>query len=163
MGAHLTFYKNMKILSTLVATTFILLGNGFAEVDPAIQEEPAFFSITSSALEHLAKVHEVVSENRTKTVTLVLKDDLVAPTSNFNGYSIKLEHLYFQKEETPGAIPIVLNGLECRATPALIARLKKTTIDFVYVLSTNNNVPQVTALVLRPSDPIAVKHYERKR
>jgi hypothetical protein len=154
----------MKTLSSLLATTFLLFGNCFADGDHAAQEEPAFFSITSSALDHLKLLHEVESEYRTKTVSLVLRDNLTAPTSNFSGYSIKLEHLYFQKEETPGTIPIVIHGLECRATPTLIARLKKSTIEFVYVVSTDGaHVPQVTALVLRPTDPIIVKPYERKR
>jgi len=161
----MTFYKNMKTLSSLVATTVLLFGSCLAEVEHVAQDEPAFFSITSSAFEHLAVVHEIVSEHRTKNVSLVIKDQMVIPTINSGRHYIKLEHLDFRKDEAPpsGSIPIHLKGLKCWVNPSLIAQMKNSTIDFVHILTTDTNAANATALVLRPSEPIIVRPNQKEK
>jgi hypothetical protein len=154
----------MKTLPTLIAATLLVIGNCLAEGETAVQEEPAFFSITSTAFEHLAVFHEIASKHRTKKVVLVLEDQMIIPSQEASiRHSIKLEHLDFRREDTPqsGSIQIHLKGLECWVSLSLIAKMKNSTIDFVHILSTDTNAANATALVLRPSEPIKLEKTEK--
>jgi len=155
----------MKTLKLIVATTSLFLGTSFAEDNQPDQKEPIFIGITSDALEELARVHEMRSENRTKTVSLVIENQITAPTADLVGYTIKLEHLDVREDEAPPAeaIRIRLHGLEFMATPAVMARLEHSTIDFVKILSTDRTAGQTTALILRPANPIEFERYDNKK
>ena len=154
----------MKTLKLLVVTTSLLLGASFAEDNPPIQKEPVFIGITSDAFEEFARLHEMRSANRTKTVLLVIENQITMPTADFVGYTIKMEHLDFRVDEAPPAeaTKIRLHGLEFLVTPAVIARLERSTIDFLKILSTDR-VAGPNALILRPADPIQFERYDNKK
>jgi len=154
----------MKTLKLLVATTSLLISPGFAEDNSPSQKEPIFTGITSNAFDELARLHEMRSENRTKTVSLVIENQITMATADFVGYRIKLEHLDFRVDAAPpaGATRIKMHGLEFMATPAVMARLEHSTIDFLKILFTDRTTGP-NALILRPANPIEFERYDNKK
>jgi hypothetical protein len=153
----------MKTPLLLAASIIFLTANGLAETEQVHQEQPIFFSITPSAFEHLAQVHESRSQHRTKIVSLILEDKLTAFTDD-SRYSIALENLGFQQHETPppGSTLIMLRGLECYATPELIQLLKNSSVELVYVVG-SGRVSDVSALILKTSQPIIAIESKREQ
>jgi hypothetical protein len=154
----------MKTLKILAAATSLLLGTSFAEDSRPDQKEPTFIGITSDAYEELARLHEKRSEYRTKTVSLIIKNQITNLTADYVGYNIKVEHLDFRVDEAPpdGAKLVRLYKLEFLVTPALMARLEHSTIELMKILSTGRSfVPD--ALILRPANPIEFEHFNNKK
>ncbi len=151
-------------MKTLLLTMILSLSGSLLAKDA-----PTMITLAPTALEHLTRLHRFMSDSGSKYISIQLTNGTGGTKTTATGdslsYNLKYESLLIGGwPDVPSDEPISIRigGVEFRTNQEVLERLRVSTIELMQVVSSDGEIDEVV-LVLRPSAPILVTRYEKKK